>query len=50
MAKNQLLNTTDTILDIAIDNGFSDSKVFIRTFKEIYGVTPLKYRKSNKKI
>lgn len=50
MAKKQLLNTKDTILEIAIDNGFSDSKIFIRAFKEIYGITPLKYRNLNKKI
>ena len=46
-AAKTLLRTTDRrISDIAADTGFFDHSHFIRTFKEIVGKTPAKYRKS----
>lgn len=44
-AYQELINTDLTLLDISMSNGFSDYRTFIRCFKEIYGITPLKYRK-----
>lgn len=44
-AYQQLISTDLTIVDIALNNGFSDSRAFIHNFKEAYGITPLKYRK-----
>lgn len=45
-AKDELLRTDHSILDIALDNGFSSETQFISGFKGIYGLTPLRYRKS----
>lgn len=45
-ARNELLKTERTVLDIALDNGFSDARGFINAFKRQYGTTPLQYRKS----
>lgn len=46
-AAKTLLRTTDRrISDIAADTGFFDHSHFIRTFREIVGVTPARYRKS----
>ena len=44
VAKAQLIETTASVLDIAINNGFCDDNYFIRLFKKRYGVTPGKYR------
>ena len=46
-ARKQLMFTDKSILEVALDTGFSDSKAFIRDFKAFYGTTPLKYRKEN---
>lgn len=48
-AHKQLVWTDKPILNIAMDNGFADSKAFIRDFKEHFGMTPLKYRKAQVK-
>lgn len=48
-AKKELIYTEKSILNIALDNGFSDSRRFIITFKKNYGVTPLQYRKLKNK-
>jgi AraC-like DNA-binding protein len=45
-ARKELLSTGRSILDIALDNGFSDDRRFILTFKKYYGDTPLQYRKN----
>lgn len=45
-ARSELLETDRTVLDIALDNGFSDARGFINAFKRQYGTTPLQYRKS----
>lgn len=43
-AKNMLKNTDKSISDIAEESGFSNSNVFIKTFKKWEGITPGKYR------
>ena len=40
------LTTTDMVLiDIAVKHGFNDSRSYINAFKELFGITPSKYRK-----
>lgn len=46
-AEEQLLNTDDSILDIALQLSFSSQSHFIQAFKTITGVTPKKYRDQN---
>ena len=41
-------NGNETIADIAFSCGFNDSNYFCEKFKKIYGMSPLKYRKSLK--
>ncbi|WP_020526262.1 xylose operon transcription regulator XylR [Flexithrix dorotheae] len=43
----QLLETDKTVFEIAIDNGFENSKNLSRLFKEIKGCTPVHYRKKH---
>lgn len=41
-----LLETTDEqVTEIAMQSGFSNISYFIRAFKKMYGISPLKYRK-----
>lgn len=41
------LKTTDkTIVDIALNNGFANIQSFNKSFKEIYQMTPIQYRKT----
>lgn len=40
----QMLNKHDSLLEVALECGFSDQSHFIRCFKENIGITPLKYR------
>ncbi|RHW35013.1 helix-turn-helix domain-containing protein [Lysinibacillus yapensis] len=44
-----LLYTNDTISQIAMKNGFANTKSFTTVFKESYGVTPHVYRESHEK-
>ena len=44
-AKSLLLSTADSISQIALDVGISDTNYFIRIFKQSQGITPLQYRK-----
>lgn len=46
-AKKEILDTDKSILNIAVDHGFSDARGLINAFKKIYGTTPLQYRISN---
>ena len=46
-AKELLINTNESITNIALDTGFSDSTYFIRVFKEITGMTPSEFKKNN---
>ncbi len=41
---NQLVHTNNSILSIAIDNGFSSHKTYSSFFKKIFHVTPSSYR------
>lgn len=45
-AKEDLKNTSKSIKQIAEENGFLSSTVFISTFKRIEGITPGAYRKN----
>ncbi len=46
-AASMLLNTDNTINEIAYDSGYSSPSNFCAAFKKQYGVTPLKYRESS---
>ena len=43
-----LIRTDAPVSELAEQNGFSNQKLFNRTFKEIYGCTPSSVRKNNK--
>ena len=45
-ARFLLISTDKSVLDIAMECGFSDSRRFILAFKKEYGITPLQYRKT----
>ena len=49
-ASKLLVSTDLDILNISLQVGYSSLSHFIKLFKSFYGVTPLKYRKSNSKI
>ena len=42
----ELLTTDDSVTDIALRSGFSDSNYFKDVFKKKYGMTPREYRKT----
>lgn len=44
-ARIELLATQNSVLEIAMNNGFCDVKSFINAFKQEYEMTPLQYRK-----
>lgn len=44
-ALKRLRDTEDSILDIALDHGFSSHEAFTRAFREAYGITPSAYRR-----
>jgi AraC-like DNA-binding protein len=46
-AKTLLLNSTDSILEIALLLGFYDQSHFTKAFKELTGITPNEFRNSN---
>ena len=45
IAKKFLLETNDSITEIAVGCGFSDASYFAKTFREAVGVSPMEYRK-----
>jgi AraC-like DNA-binding protein len=47
LAKTQLLNSTNTVSEIAFDLGFEYSQYFSRLFKNKVGKTPMQYRSLN---
>lgn len=44
-AKNELMHTDHSILEIAFNNGFTDERRLIESFKKRYNITPLQFRK-----
>lgn len=46
-ARQELLETPNSVLDIAMHCGFSDSRRLILAFERNYGTTPLQYRKQH---
>lgn len=46
-AKTLLLNSTSSILEIALLLGFYDQAHFTKSFKELVGVTPTEFRNNN---
>lgn len=46
-AKTRLLNSTDTVSEIAYDFGFNYPHYFSRLFKSRTGITPIEFRKLN---
>ncbi len=44
-AREELIHKNSKISDIALQNGFSSETQFISSFKNVFGLTPLKYRK-----
>ena len=46
-AYKELMNTDLSVLEVALDNGFNDSRTFIKAFKDVYHETPHKYRMLN---
>lgn len=45
-ALKEVRDSDRTLLDIALDHGFSSHEAFTRAFKSLYGVTPASYRRS----
>lgn len=48
-AKNDIISTNKNMLEIALNNGFADSRRLIQAFKKEYGITPLQYRIQERK-
>ncbi len=47
---DRLLHTDDSILDIALDSGFSNHKTYAAAFRKLYGAAPLAYRKDARAV
>jgi YesN/AraC family two-component response regulator len=47
-AAQVIISSQLLIKEVVFMTGFSDMKYFLKTFKNKYGVTPMKYRKQNK--
>lgn len=45
-AAKEMLQTKDSILDIALKFGYSNAESFTRGFRKIWGITPSEYRKN----
>ncbi|MDE7293365.1 MAG: helix-turn-helix transcriptional regulator [Oscillospiraceae bacterium] len=43
-ALKEVRDTSKSLLDIALDHGFSSHEAFSHSFKDAYGITPSKYR------
>ena len=48
-AKKLLVSTDYSMLEIALESGFSTDRTFYRVFTEFEGISPGDYRKLNKK-
>ena len=49
-ALKEVRDSKKSLLEIALNYGFSSHEAFTRAFKEIYGVTPSEYRKKPKPV
>lgn len=50
-AKEEVLHTDKSMLEIAMDTGFTDSRSLIHAFREVYDITPYQFRKKmNEKL
>ena len=49
-ALKEVRDSEKSMLDIALDYGFSSNEAFTRAFKRSYGVTPSQYRKSPRPV
>ena len=47
-AKEEILETEKSMLEIAMDTGFTDSRSLIHAFKKVYDITPYQFRKQKK--
>lgn len=47
---NDLLYSDKNILEIAIDNGFTNARSYHRVFKNVYGTSPKNYKNQNQNI
>jgi AraC-like DNA-binding protein len=45
-AVNLLINTSDSISEIAFNSGFNSIKTFNRVFKQVKGCSPSEFRKA----
>jgi len=48
-AKKDLINTDQSLIEIALNNGFSNSSVFSKVFKTMVHMSPSQYRKNHAK-
>lgn len=48
VASLSLIDSQKRILDIAIEHGYSSQEAFTRAFKDVFGVTPMTFRKQQK--
>lgn len=46
---DDLKNGNDTIVEIALNNGFANIQIFNKTFKKVFNMTPKQYRNKNLK-
>ncbi len=49
-ALKEVRDSNKSLLNIALDYGFSSHEVFTRSFKKTYGLTPTEYRKNPKPV
>ncbi len=47
-AREEILKTDKSMLEIAMDTGFTDARSLIHAFKVVYDTTPYQFRKQNK--
>ena len=48
-ASELLINSGNSIKEIALQTGFQSESYFFRTFRKFYGITPMEYRKKQSK-
>lgn len=49
-AANELLNTKDKIVDIALKYQFSSQESFTKSFKKLYGIPPSEFRRNETNV